>query len=64
MTQLRADRSADDVRRALDELKAAAEGTENVLYPRRAALAARGTVGEVCNALRDVWGIYQPANAF
>ena len=69
LTQLRADRSADDVRRAIDELKAAAEGPatgdgDNVLYPMRAALAARATVGEVCNALRDVWGVYQPADAF
>jgi methylmalonyl-CoA mutase N-terminal domain/subunit len=65
LTQLRADRSADDVRRSLDELKSAAEGSaDNVLYPMRSALAARATVGEVCNALRDVWGVYQPADAF
>src|SRR3954466_13290487 len=64
LTQLRADRSADDVRRALDELKAAAQGEDNVVYPMRAALAARGTVGEVCNALREVWGVYQPTDVF
>jgi methylmalonyl-CoA mutase N-terminal domain/subunit len=27
------------------------------------ALRARATVGEVCNALRDVWGIYEPRDA-
>jgi methylmalonyl-CoA mutase, N-terminal domain len=64
LTQLRADRSADDVRRCLDDLRAAAESTDNVLYPMRAALAARSTVGEVCHALREVWGVYQPANVF
>ena len=28
------------------------------------ALAARATVGEVSDALRDVWGTYTPADAF
>ena len=64
LAQLRADRSADDVGRALDDLRKAADGTDNVLYPMRAALAVRATVGEVCNALREVWGVYQPADAF
>jgi methylmalonyl-CoA mutase N-terminal domain/subunit len=26
------------------------------------ALRARATVGEVCNALREVWGIYIPSD--
>jgi methylmalonyl-CoA mutase N-terminal domain/subunit len=30
----------------------------------KAALAARGTLGEVCDALRDVWGVYRPPDAF
>ena len=38
-------------------------GTDNVLYPMRDALAARATVGEVCDALRAVWGTYVPADA-
>src|SRR3954469_17693653 len=63
LTQLRADRSADDVTRGLDDLRRAAEGADNVLYPMREALAARATVGEVCHALREVWGVYQPAAA-
>jgi methylmalonyl-CoA mutase N-terminal domain/subunit len=63
LTALRADRSADDVARGLDTLRRAAEGNENVLYPMRDALRARATVGEVCNALRDVWGVYTPADA-
>ena len=28
------------------------------------ALRARATVGEVCDALRDVWGVYPPADVF
>ena len=32
--------------------------------PMREALKARATVGEVCNALREVWGTYVPSDAF
>jgi methylmalonyl-CoA mutase N-terminal domain/subunit len=31
-----------------------------VLIPLKEALRLRATVGEVCNALRDVWGVYRP----
>jgi methylmalonyl-CoA mutase, N-terminal domain len=58
---LRAERDADAVARALDALRTAAGGQGNVLDPMRVALAARATVGEVCDALRDVWGVYEPA---
>jgi methylmalonyl-CoA mutase, N-terminal domain len=63
LAALRADRSADEVSRGLDTLRRAAEGNDNVLYPMREALRARATVGEVCNALRDIWGVYTPADA-
>jgi methylmalonyl-CoA mutase, N-terminal domain len=36
---------------------------ENMLYPMREALRARATVGEVCDALRTVWGAYVPPDA-
>ena len=48
----------------LDLLQKAAEGDDNVLYPMRDALRAKATVGEVCGALREVWGVYQPRDAF
>jgi methylmalonyl-CoA mutase, N-terminal domain len=64
LTALRAERCADDVRRALDELRRAADGSDNVLYPMRDALAARATVGEVCHTLREVWGSYTPTTVF
>lgn len=60
LAQLRAEREGDGVERALEGLRAAGSGTDNVLYPMRRALAARATVGEVCDALRDVWGVYVP----
>ena len=61
---LRRTRDATELRRALDQVKLAAAGQDNVLYPLRSALAARATVGEVCDALREVWGLYQPADVY
>jgi methylmalonyl-CoA mutase N-terminal domain/subunit len=60
LAELRASRDAGEHRRRLDEVKKAATGGENVLVPIREALRSRATVGEVCDALRDVWGIYHP----
>jgi methylmalonyl-CoA mutase, N-terminal domain len=60
LAQLRAGRDGDEWRRRIDDLKRAAAGQENVLLPLRGALAAQATVGEVCDALRDVWGTYRP----
>jgi methylmalonyl-CoA mutase, N-terminal domain len=61
---LRARRDNKAVTRALDALKTAAGGTANVLPPMRDALQLRATGGEVAHALRDVWGTYQPNDAF
>jgi len=64
LAKLRADRDQPEVDRALAELKKAAEGTGNCLYPMKQALRARATVGEVCDTLREVWGVYVPADTF
>ena len=64
LESLRAARSANDVTRTLDALRAAASRSDNVLYPMKEALAARATVGEVCDALRQVWGTYEPPASF
>lgn len=64
MAELRAERDQPAVDLALAALKKAAEGEDNVLYPMKEALRARATVGEVCNALREVWGTYVPSDAF
>ncbi|WP_329173857.1 methylmalonyl-CoA mutase family protein [Streptomyces decoyicus] len=61
---LRERRNARAVSAALGDLRKAAEGTDNVLHPMREALRARATVGEVCDALREVWGTYVPTDAF
>ncbi|MCW2573448.1 MAG: methylmalonyl-CoA mutase, large subunit [Frankiales bacterium] len=61
---LREKRDNDAVQRALADLRKAAEGSDNVLYPMREALKELATVGEVCGALREVWGIYRPQEFF
>ncbi|WP_030154915.1 acyl-CoA mutase large subunit family protein [Streptomyces sp. NRRL S-244] len=63
LAALRAERDGEAVAAALSTLREAAAGTANVLYPMKEALRARATVGEVCNALREVWGTYQPADS-
>ena len=64
LAALRADRDNDAVEAALERLKEAARGTDNVLYPMKEALRARATGGEVSHALREVWGTYTPHDAF
>ncbi|MCW2809826.1 MAG: methylmalonyl-CoA mutase [Friedmanniella sp.] len=64
LVDLRAGREGAAVVAALAELRAAAAGTANVLPPLKRALALRATVGEVCDALREVWGVYRPTDAF
>jgi methylmalonyl-CoA mutase N-terminal domain/subunit len=64
LATLRAERDQAAVDSALAALQQAARGPDNVLYPMRDALRARATVGEVCHALRAVWGTYVPRDAF
>ncbi len=51
-------RDAAAVERTLGRLKTAAAGTENTMPPLLDAVRAYATVGEMCDALRDVWGEY------
>jgi methylmalonyl-CoA mutase N-terminal domain/subunit len=44
----------------LDALRESAKGTGNVLHPMKEALRASATLGEVSDALRDVFGVYRP----
>ncbi|HEV7824354.1 MAG TPA: methylmalonyl-CoA mutase family protein [Mycobacteriales bacterium] len=64
LARLRAERDQVAVDAALDALREAAKGTDNVLYPMKDALRARATVGEVSHALREVWGVYEPSEYF
>jgi methylmalonyl-CoA mutase, N-terminal domain len=56
----KADRDHELVARRLEEVRVAARATDNMLPSLRAALADRCSIGEVCGAMRDVFGDYQP----
>jgi methylmalonyl-CoA mutase N-terminal domain/subunit len=57
---LRASRDGAAVRAGLAAVARAARSTENLLPPMKEALRARATLGEVSDALRDVFGEYRP----
>jgi methylmalonyl-CoA mutase N-terminal domain/subunit len=56
----KADRDASLVERRLEDVRSAARGSENLLPVLRPALKDRCSLGEVCGAMRDVFGEYQP----
>jgi methylmalonyl-CoA mutase, N-terminal domain len=60
LAEIRGQRDGAAVRAALGDLHDAAEGTDNLLVPMREALRGMATVGEVCDTLRDVFGVYRP----
>ena len=47
------------VQKTLDALRRAAEGTENTMPFLLDAVRAYATLGEICDALRAVFGTYQ-----
>ncbi|WP_254821706.1 acyl-CoA mutase large subunit family protein [Haloglomus halophilum] len=59
--QLRDDRDDAAVEDALDDLRAACEGDENVMPYIVSAVKAYATTGEICDAMRDVFGEYRGA---
>ena len=59
LAKLRAERSSDEVGRRLVALREAAEGTENLMPYIYEAVKAYATLGEICDAMRDVFGTYE-----
>jgi len=57
--KLRAERSTDEVNRRLSALRKAAQGTDNLMPPIYDAVKAYATLGEICDALRDVFGTHE-----
>jgi methylmalonyl-CoA mutase, N-terminal domain len=57
--RVRATRDADAVRRALDRLQEGADTGENTMPLLIDAVRAYATIGEMCDALREVWGEYE-----
>jgi methylmalonyl-CoA mutase N-terminal domain/subunit len=59
LVELKRTRDTDAVNRSLDALREAARGTANTMYPLLDCARAYATVGEMCDALRQVWGEYE-----
>jgi methylmalonyl-CoA mutase N-terminal domain/subunit len=64
LATLREGRDNGEVERLLAVIRETAKGDGNLLYPMRDALKALATVGEVSDALRDVWGLFEPTDRF
>jgi methylmalonyl-CoA mutase N-terminal domain/subunit len=60
LKKFKAERDTALVTAKLADVTAAARGTQNLLYPMKEALRANATLGEVSDALREVFGVYQP----
>jgi methylmalonyl-CoA mutase N-terminal domain/subunit len=54
---------AGELRRCLDEVRRAADTSQNLVGPLLQAAHARASVGEIMNALADVFGPYEPQSA-
>jgi methylmalonyl-CoA mutase N-terminal domain/subunit len=59
LADLRKTRDNDRVARSLDALRAAARGRDNTMYPLLECVRAYATIGEMCDALREVWGEWE-----
>jgi methylmalonyl-CoA mutase N-terminal domain/subunit len=60
----RAGRDQAAVDSALAAMLAAARSGQNMIPPMLAAARAEATLGEICDALRQEWGVYSEAPAF
>jgi methylmalonyl-CoA mutase N-terminal domain/subunit len=58
LAALRRKRDSGRVKTALDGLRAACSGTDNVMYPILDSVRADATLGEICGAMKDVFGTY------
>jgi methylmalonyl-CoA mutase N-terminal domain/subunit len=59
LTEVKQRRDQARVDRALADLAETARGTGNTMYPLLECVRAYATVGEMCDALRTVWGEYE-----
>jgi methylmalonyl-CoA mutase N-terminal domain/subunit len=61
--RVRAARNMKEAAAALGGVREAARGEANLLPPMREALRAGCTVGEICETLREEWGMYDAVRA-
>ncbi|MGA7918886.1 MAG: methylmalonyl-CoA mutase family protein [Candidatus Acidiferrales bacterium] len=59
LRKLRTERSSDEVERRLDALRKAGSGKDNLMPYIYDAVKAYATLGEICDAMREVFGIYE-----
>jgi methylmalonyl-CoA mutase N-terminal domain/subunit len=59
LAEFKASRDGELVEQRLEALRGVAGGDDNLLYPLRDALRDGASIGEVCGAMRDVFGEYQ-----
>jgi methylmalonyl-CoA mutase N-terminal domain/subunit len=64
LKRLRAERNRELVEKNLSALKRAAEGTDNLMFPILDCVRSYATLGEICDAMRAVFGEYQEPSIF
>jgi methylmalonyl-CoA mutase, N-terminal domain len=60
LKEFKANRDQEQVEARLEQLRNAAKGKDNLLPYIKDALRDRASLGEVCGAMQDVFGKYQP----
>ncbi|MGQ9708134.1 MAG: acyl-CoA mutase large subunit family protein [bacterium] len=58
LARLRKRRDNSRVQKALADLKAACSGKDNIMYPILDAVRAYATLGEICGAMKEIFGTY------
>lgn len=64
LEELRKKRDNIKVKKRLDELKQAAEGKDNIMPPIIEAAREYATLGEICNAMKEIFGTYREPPMF
>jgi methylmalonyl-CoA mutase N-terminal domain/subunit len=64
LQQTKKERDNTKVKNALDKIRVAAEGTDNLIPPILEAVKTYASIGEICDVLRDVFGEWQGDQLF
>jgi len=59
LKELRESRNAAEVKKQLDDVRKIASGTANLMPVFLEAVDAGATLGEICDVLREVFGVYR-----
>ncbi|HEY0735650.1 MAG TPA: methylmalonyl-CoA mutase family protein, partial [Herpetosiphonaceae bacterium] len=59
LNRVRRERDQERVKETLEALRVAAQGDQNLMYPVLDCVRAYATMGEICDVLREVFGIYR-----